>query len=285
MKYQTNHILKIPSLENRIEFREYTVGEEKDILIIDNESDENRKYYQIKNLVKKCLIDQYFDLEKISQSEVIYIFINIRIHSVAEETLTNVPCPVCLKPIEEKISELEELKDAYENSTDHEISKNLKAQIKQLNTEIQKGVQEIYTEVKVNLSDIKLIIDEKHSKRINLSDKLKLDMKYGMNNNNVIDYEKPSDILSEEEFINYQAKKSIEILAYCIDTIYDDEEILSDLSIKDKVKIVEELPAKYLKKLTSFLLTQPKIEHKGNCTCKVCGNNYEYNLSGINDFF
>jgi len=285
LKYQTNHIIKIPSLENRIEFREYTVGEEKDILIIDNEADEAKKYYQIKNLVKKCLVDKDFDLETISQSEVLYIFINIRIHSVADESMTNVPCPACLKPIEEKIAELEDLKEEYENSKDYEESKSLKAKIKQLNTEIQKGVQEIYTEVKINLNDIKLIVDEKHTKRITLKDTLKLDMKYGMNNNNVIDYDGLPENYTQEELINYQTKKSIELIAHCIDTIYDGEEILSNIPLSDKINIVEKFPAKYLKKLTEFLLTQPKIEYKGNCNCKVCGNNYDFNLSGINDFF
>jgi hypothetical protein len=283
-KYNSTYSLKIPSIEKRIEYREYTVGEEKEIILIDKEESQAKKFYKIKILVKKCLLTD-IDFEKISPSELLYIFINMRIRSVGDESIALVPCPKCLESLDDDLIEVNQLEELKLSEKDQTILLDINKKITSLNTSIRKKYEQLQNEVKIDLNKIKIAENKDHTKLIKLTDTLTLEMKYGINSTDILDRDVDTKNKSDEELIIQQTDADIEILAYCIDTIYDGDETITGLSIKEKIDILKDMPSKFRKKLEKFLETQPTIEYKDKTTCKLCGNEFDYNLTSINDFF
>jgi hypothetical protein len=284
LKYNSTYSLKIPSLEKRIEYREYTVGEEKEIVLIDNEESQSKKFYKIKVLVKKCLLTD-IDFEKISPSELLYIFINMRIRSVGDESVALVPCPKCLGALDDDLMQVNQLEELKLSEKDQVILLDINKKISTLNTSIRKKYEQLQNEVKIDLNKIKIAENKEHKKLIKLTDTLSIEMKYGINNTDILDKDVDNKNKSNEELIIQQADVDIEILAYCVDTIYDGEETFAGLTVKEKMDVIQNMPAKFRKKLEKFLETQPTIEYKDNTTCKLCGHIFDYNLTSINDFF
>ena len=138
-KYNFTYSVKIPSVEKRVEYREYTVGEEKEIILIDSEESISKKFYKIKNLVKKCLLTE-IDFEKISPSEILFLFIHMRIQSVSDDTFASVPCPKCLEALDDDMALITQLEEVKGNETNQAEIIALSKQIKSLNDTIRKKV-------------------------------------------------------------------------------------------------------------------------------------------------
>lgn len=283
-KYNSTYSLKIPSVEKRIEYREYTVGEEKEIILIDNEESQAKKFYKIKVLVQKCLLTD-IDFEKISPSELLYIFINMRIRSVGDESVVLVPCPKCLESLDDDLLQANQLEEMKLSEKDQTALLSINKQISTLNSSIRKKYEQLQNEVKIDLNKIKIAENKDHNKLIKLTDTLTIEMKYGINNTDILDKDVNEADKSDEELIIQRTDADIEVLAYCINIIYDGEETISGLTIKEKIKILNDMPSKFRKKLEKFLETQPSIEYKDKSTCKLCSNEFEYNLRSVNDFF
>lgn len=283
-KYNSTYSLKIPSIEKRIEYREYTVGEEKEIILIDNEESQSKKFYKIKTLVKKCLLTD-IDFEKISPSEILFIFINMRIRSVGDESVALVPCPKCLESLDDDLLQVNQLEELKLSEKDQTALLSINKQINNLNSSIRKKYEHLQNEVKIDLNNIKIAENKEHTKLIKLTDTLTIEMKYGINSTDILEKDIDTKDKSAEDLIAQQSDSDIEILAYCIDTIYDGEETISGLTIKEKITILKDMPSKFRKKLEKFLETQPTIEYKDKTICKLCGNEFDYNLTSVNDFF
>ena len=284
LKYNSTYSLKIPSIEKRIEYREYTVGEEKEIVMIDAEESQSKKFYKIKNLVKRCLLTE-IDFEKISPSEILFIFINMRIKSVGDENYTSVPCPKCYELLKDDLSIIDQLENLKSNETDTNALFALNKQIASINDSIRTQYEKSQNDVLVNLEKVKIIENKEHKKLIKLNDTLSVDMKYGINTTDALEKDIDLNSKTDEEIIAIQSDNDIELLARCIDTIYDGEETISGLTLSEKVNILKDMPSKYRKKLEVFLETQPKVEYKDTVKCKTCSNEFEFTLNSINDFF
>ena len=280
-KYNFTYSVKIPSVEKRVEYREYTVGEEKEIILIDSEESISKKFYKIKNLVKKCLLTE-IDFEKISPSEILFLFIHMRIQSVS---FASVPCPKCLEALDDDMALITQLEEVKGNETNQAEIIALSKQIKSLNDTIRKKYEALQNDVKISLKDIKIIENKNHAKIIKLSDTLSIEMKYGINSTDSLEREVDTLNKSDEELVIIQDDDDIETIARCIETIYDGENTISGLSLKEKLNILVSLPSKYRKKLEAFLETQPTIEYTNKTVCKSCKNEFDFTLTTINDFF
>jgi hypothetical protein len=283
MKYSVEHSIKIPSVDKRISFREYSVGEEKFLVLIDQEDSENKKFSKIKKLVKQCLITD-IDFEKISPAEILFIFVNMRIHSVGGDSVASFPCPKCFLEIDELIRRTNELELSKENLPTDKLFE-INKEISKLNAKISDDYSKIKSDVAIKLAEVKVIENKDHNKILTLSDKLKVEMKYGINDIDYLEADINYDGLTDEEIIIAEDETAINILARCIDTIWEDDQALTGLSIQEKVKIIKEFPARFRKVLDSFLLTQPIIEYKDKATCGVCKNEFEVVINNVNDFF
>lgn len=283
MKYNVEHSIKIPSIDKRVTYREYSLGEEKSIVLIDQEESENKKFSKIKKLVKQCLVTE-IDFEKISPAEILFIFVNMRIHSVGGDSVASFPCPKCFLEIDELIRRTNELELSKENLPTDKLFE-INKEISKINAKISDDYAKIKSDVAIKLGDIKVIENKDHKKILTLSDKLKVEMKYGINDIDYLESDINYDGLTDEEVVIAEDEISISVLARCIDVIWEDDQALSGLSVSEKVKIIKDFPARFRKILDSFLLTQPIIEYKDKATCGVCKNEFEVVINNVNDFF
>lgn len=133
--------------------------------------------------------------------------------------------------------------------------------------------------VSINLDDIKVIIDDDHSRDIQLDDKLTLRMKYP----------------SLKEFIKNNFTNQVDIgiteafdvIISCVEQIYSEEESwnASDCSKKELLEFLEQLTSSQFKKVEKFFQTMPRLSH----TLKIKNPNTEVEseivLEGLTSFF
>lgn len=131
----------------------------------------------------------------------------------------------------------------------------------------------------INLDDIEIKVDEKHSKDIKLDDNLTLRMKYP----------------SMQEFIktnftnqlNVTVDETFDLISSCIDQVYSEEEswAASDCTKKELSEFVEQLNSKQFKQIEKFFETMPKLSH----TLKIKNPNTDVEsevlLEGLSSFF
>ena len=132
--------------------------------------------------------------------------------------------------------------------------------------------------VVINLDDIQVQFDEKHSKDIRLDDNLTLRMKYPSMEEFVKNNFALTDVNIDETF---------NIIVSSIEQIYNEEEswTAADCTKKELREFVEQLSSKQFKEVENFFATMPKLSH----TIKVTNPNTEVEsevvLEGLGSFF
>ena len=135
--------------------------------------------------------------------------------------------------------------------------------------------------VKVYIDEIGVVKDPDHKNDINLDDKLTLRMKYP----SLDEFIKSNfDFNSRDEGA---LEQSFEIIASCIDQVYNEEEswAASDCTKKELLEWVETLNTNQFKLIESFFSSMPKLSH----TIKVTNPNTkvesDVTLEGLSSFF
>tara|TARA_B100001769_G_scaffold23909_1_gene15847 strand:- start:174 stop:899 length:726 start_codon:yes stop_codon:yes gene_type:complete len=135
--------------------------------------------------------------------------------------------------------------------------------------------------VKVYIDEIGVVKDPDHKNDINLDDKLTLRMKYP----SLDEFIKNNfDFNSRDEGA---LEQSFEIIASCIDQVYNEEEswAASDCTKKELLEWVETLNTNQFKLIESFFSSMPKLSH----TIKVKNPNTkvesDVTLEGLASFF
>ena len=131
---------------------------------------------------------------------------------------------------------------------------------------------QIYTD------DIEVVKDPEHDIEIPLDAKLTLKMKY------------PSMdqfIKSNFDIGDATVDESFEIVASCIDTIYDAEDVwsASDCTKKELVEWVGDLNTSQFKEVEKFFTTMPKLSHTMKVTNPKTKVESEVTLEGLASFF
>lgn len=131
----------------------------------------------------------------------------------------------------------------------------------------------------INLDDIQILKNDKHSRDIKLDDEYILRMRY------------PS--LSEFIKTNFNSNEDIsvddtfELISSCIEQVFSEEEswASSDCTKKELTQFIEQLNTKQFKEVENFFDTMPKLSH----TVKVINPNTnvenEVVLEGLQSFF
>ena len=130
----------------------------------------------------------------------------------------------------------------------------------------------------INLDDIKVQIDEDHSRDIKLDDNLTLRMKYPSMDEFIKNNFSGGDIGVTETF---------DLIASCIEQIYSEEEswAASDCTKKELLEFVEQLSSKQFKEIEKFFDTMPKLSHIIKVTNPKTGVESEVVLEGLSAFF
>jgi len=130
----------------------------------------------------------------------------------------------------------------------------------------------------INLDEIKVQKDEKHTRDIKLDNDLILRMKYP----------------SLEEFIknNFSGEEitvdnTFDLIASCVEQVYSEEESwsASDCTKKELIQFLEQLSSKQFKEIETFFETMPKLSHTVVVKNPNTGVDNEILLEGLTAFF
>jgi hypothetical protein len=224
--------LEIPSTGNRISFRPFLVKEEKALLMAAQSEDTVDMIDAVKDVISACVLDDSFDVEKIPYFDLEYIFINIRAKS---------------------ISEVVRLEYRHTGGVNY------------------KGIAcDVVTPVEINLEQVKVQQDPKHTNKIQLDSKLGLELRYPTIN----DVRMVSDGADE-----------IEMLAKCIMSVYDDDSVYEPDNLEDSIDFIESLNNEQFMRIMEFISTMPKLKHTFSYKCRGCGQEDKVMLEGMADFF
>jgi hypothetical protein len=116
---------------------------------------------------------------------------------------------------------------------------------------------ETQVQMEINIDDIKVQKDSKHTNIIKLDDNLSMKLKYPSLEQFV---ENNFEVNESESEVN----KSLSMIISCIDTVYDQEESwnAADCSKKELEEFVEQMNTKQFKEIENFFVTMPKLSHK-----------------------
>ena len=131
---------------------------------------------------------------------------------------------------------------------------------------------QIYTD------DIEVVKDPEHDNEVPLDAKLTLKMKYPSMDQFIKNNFDVGDVTSNEAF---------DIVASCIDTIYDDSDVwsASDCTKKELVEWVGDLNTAQFKEVEKFFDTMPKLSHTIKVTNPKTKVESEVTLEGLASFF
>ena len=136
------------------------------------------------------------------------------------------------------------------------------------------------TQVKynLNLTEVKVNKPEGHSSKIMLTDDLGVIMKYPTWTEFVV-----GSIMGQSP----TADGIVEIIAGCIDQIFDSEDVYdsSTTSKKEFIEFVEGLTNTQFEKVQKFFETTPRLEHTFTVKNPNTGEPSEFTISGLSNFF
>ena len=110
--------------------------------------------------------------------------------------------------------------------------------------------------MKINIDDIKIQKEEGHDKKIKLDDNLAMEMKYP----SLEQFIKNNFNFNDDASID----KSFEVIASCIDKIYNEDEVwtTSDCTKKELMDFLDQMNTMQFKQIEKFFETMPKLSHK-----------------------
>jgi citrate lyase gamma subunit len=139
--------------------------------------------------------------------------------------------------------------------------------------------EETNVTVKIDVDDIKVKTNPDHTNKIKLDDSLMMEMKY------------PSlDQFIKNNFdmsSNNAMEQSFELVASCVDKIYNEEEVWSaaDVTKKELMDFLDQMNSSQFKEIEKFFETMPKLSHTINVTNPNTNVESEVVLEGLSSFF
>ena len=225
----------LPSTEKVIKYRPFLVKEEKVLLTAMEDGKTETIMNAVKQVLKNC-IQSKIDLDKLPTFDLEFLFLRLRAKSVGEEVT------IGLKPWG----------------------------CPQNNGELCDKT----TEVKVNLEEVKVIKDEKHSSKIMLDDNVGIKMRY-------------PDISKIDSDMGDNFETGMKMVKDSIDMIFTSEETherdtISETELND---FIDSLNTEQFGKIREFFDTMPQLKHTAKYTCSTCGEEKETTITGLNSFF
>ena len=225
----------LPSTEKVIKYRPFLVKEEKVLLTAMEDGKTETIMNAVKQVLKNC-IQSKINLDKLPTFDLEFLFLRLRAKSVGEEVT------IGLKPWG----------------------------CPQNNGELCDKT----TEVKVNLEEVKVIKDEKHSSKIMLDDNVGIKMRY-------------PDISKIDSDMGDNFETGMIMVKDSIDMIFTSEETheRDTISEKELEEFIDSLNTEQFGKIREFFDTMPQLKHTAKYTCSTCGEEKETTITGLNSFF
>lgn len=225
----------LPSTEKVIKYRPFLVKEEKVLLTAMEDGKTETIMNAVKQVLKNC-IQSPLDLDLLPTFDLEFLFLRLRAKSVGEEVT------IGLKPWG----------------------------CPQNNGELCDKT----TEVKVNLEEVKVIKDEKHTSKIMLDDNVGIKMRY-------------PDISKIDSDMGDNFETGMKMVKDSIDMIFTSEETherdtISETELND---FIDSLNTEQFGRIKEFFDTMPQLKHTTKYTCSTCGEEKETTITGLNSFF
>jgi len=231
--------IDLPLTKTKLRYRPFLVKEEKLLLIAMESDDEKTIMDTIKQIINNCCLDDV-DTETLPITDLEYFFLHLRARSIGEIVDLQYKCNNKVKD------------DAGEEV---ECGNNVK--------------------LKVNVLEIEPTFNDKHTNKIELTDKLGIVMKY------------PNFATIDKVKSNNDVEQILGIIMNCVDYIYDEDSIYyrKDISDEELTEFIENLTQKQFAKVQEFFETVPAIKKEMDFKCNKCGYQEKILIEGIQNFF
>ena len=139
--------------------------------------------------------------------------------------------------------------------------------------------EETQVPVTINLDDIQIQKTEEHTNKVKLDDALTMEMKYP----SLDQFIKSNFDFTEE--VNMD--QSFDLIASCIDKIYNEEEVWStaDCTKKEVKEFLEQMNSMQFKEIETFFDSMPKLSHSVTFTNPKTKVESTVVLEGLSSFF
>tara|TARA_R100001230_G_C5655411_1_gene160265 strand:- start:166 stop:873 length:708 start_codon:yes stop_codon:yes gene_type:complete len=128
--------------------------------------------------------------------------------------------------------------------------------------------------IEVNLEELEMTKDPKHTNIINITDDIGVTMRY------------PSlKLVGDKNPEGLDSTAVFNLICDCVLNVFDKDQVYNDFTKEEIDKFVGDLDQKQLLKFMDFFKTMPKVEHTIKYKCEKCGQDVEHKLNGLVDFF
>ena len=229
----------LPSTETVIKYRPFLVKEEKILLTAMESEDEKSITGAVKQIINNC-VQGKLDVEKLPTFDIEFLFLRLRAKSVGEVAT------IGLKPFP--------------------CSQN--------NGELCEKT----TEVEVNLEEVQVIKDEKHTNKIMLSDEIGIMMSYP-------NIQNLQSILKGDQ--RSQTEQGMELIKDSVQMIFTEEETFEKDTFDEKEldDFFDSLTTDQFIKVREFFETMPSIKKEIEVTNPNTNVKSTVTLQGIQSFF
>ena len=128
--------------------------------------------------------------------------------------------------------------------------------------------------IEVNLEELEMTKDPKHTNIINITDDIGVTMRY------------PSlKLVGDKNPEGLDSTAVFNLICDCVLNVFDKDQVYNDFTKEEIDKFIGDLDQKQLLKFMDFFKTMPKVEHTIKYKCEKCGQDVEHKLNGLVDFF
>ena len=232
---------KLISSGKIVKYRPFLVKEQKLFLMAAQSTDEKETVDVVKQVLNNCILSD-IDVDDLPTFDLEHLFMQLRARSVGEVVNLKYNCNNTVK----------------DDKDEEKVCGSL-------------------VKFDLNILDIKPIIDEKHSSKIEISDKLGIMMKYPT----------LSLIKDAGNLANEDVDTVLNVIVSCIDYIYDADQMYyaKDSTKEELLEFIENLQQEDMEKIQVFFTTMPKIAKELDFKCKKCGYEETITVQGIQNFF
>ena len=139
-------------------------------------------------------------------------------------------------------------------------------------------VKKTYTEVELNLTEVKVQVGEDHTNKIELDNGMGMIMTYPTISS-----------FADSGIKDINASNMLDVISGCIMQIYEEEGKKTydpkDQTKKELTEFIEQLNTKQFKNVQKFFETMPKLKHEIKIKNPKTKKESKVTLTGLNDFF
>ena len=94
------------------------------------------------------------------------------------------------------------------------------------------------------------------------------------------------NMIDPKKFTNDPEVQDIfHLVQQCVVNVFDKDQVYNDFNAEELNNFLESLGQKQFLKISDFFSDVPKVKHKVSFKCANCGDQVEYDLEGLMDFF